>query len=110
LRAQDQHKALKYSSIGIMVTAVLGVLLLAPVVQGVAQNNIANPTMQVVVAEVVSALLRGYAGQSLLIFFIGLILFVFNHLNVTKSDQAEGSSEAEAAAQQPPAAAGDTGA
>jgi cbb3-type cytochrome oxidase subunit 3 len=104
LRAQDRHQALKYSAVGIMVTAVIGFLLFLPVVQGVAQNKIASATMQVVVGEVVSALLRGYAVQSLLLFFIGLILFAVNHHNVTQSDQAAASPFTEPAAQQPPAA------
>jgi hypothetical protein len=95
LRAQDQRQALKYSGVGIMATAVIGFLLFAPVVQGVAQNNIANATMQVVVGEVVSSLLRGYAVQSLLIFFIGLILFIANHHSAAQRDQVQVSSEAQ---------------
>jgi hypothetical protein len=101
MRAQDQHEALKYSGGGIMVTAVIGFLLFVPVVQGVAQNNIAEPTMQVVVGEVVSALLRGYAVQSLLLFFIGLIVLAVNHHLATKAEQAQVSPETETATQKP---------
>jgi hypothetical protein len=106
-RAEDQHQALQETSIGIMATAVIGFLLFVPVVSGVAQNNIANPTMGIVVGEVVSALLRGYAVQSLLLFFIGLILLVVNHYRGSQNDQAEAASAAqatpvaEAAPQQP---------
>jgi hypothetical protein len=107
MRAEDQHQALQETSIGIMATAVIGFLLFVPVVSGVAQNNIANPTMGIVVGEVVSALLRGYAVQSLLLFFIGLILLVVNHYRGSQNDQAEAASAAqatpapEAAPQQP---------
>jgi hypothetical protein len=98
-RAQDQHQALQYTSIGIMATAVIGFLLFVPVVNGIAQNNIANPTMSIVVGEVLSALVRGYAVQSLLLFFIGLILLAVNHYNATQSDQAEATPAPEAAPQ-----------
>lgn len=101
IRAQDQHKALKYSGAGIMVTAAIGFLLFVPVVQGTAQHNIADPTMQVVVGEAVSALLRGYAVQSLLLFFIGLIVLVANHFRVTEAEQVQAASETETATQQP---------
>jgi hypothetical protein len=97
--AQDRHQALQYTSIGIMATAVIGFLLFVPLVSGVAQNNIANPTMRIVVGEVVSALLRGYAVLSLLTFFIGLILLAVNHHVNAQSDQAEASPAPEAAAQ-----------
>jgi len=93
-RAADQYKALKYSSVGIMLTSVLGALILLPVVQGVAQNNITDPTMQVVVGEVVSALMVGFAVQSLLLFFIGLVLFIINHSKAKKDEQAPASTAA----------------
>ena len=80
LRYEDQHSALKYIGVGVIATAVLGFLLLAPVVQAVAQNNIANPTMQVVVSAVISALMRAFAVQSLLIFSIGVIVLIVNHV------------------------------
>ena len=92
--AQDRHQALQYTSIGIMATAVIGFLLFVPVVIGVAQNNIANPTMRIVVSEVLSALLRGYAVQSLLIFFIGLILLAVNHARATPSEEVEATQDA----------------
>jgi hypothetical protein len=101
MRAEDQHEALKYSGWGIMITAVLGFLLFTPVVQGTAQNNITNATMQVVVGEVVSSLLRGYAVQSLLLFFIGLILLVANHYMVTQADKAQASPQTDTATEQP---------
>jgi hypothetical protein len=82
-----------------MATAVIGFLLFVPVVNGIAQNNIANPTMSIVVGEVLSALVRGYAVQSLLLFFIGLILLAVNHYNATQSDQAEATPAPEAAPQ-----------
>jgi hypothetical protein len=85
-RAQDQHEALKYVGVGIMVTAVLAFLLFVPVVQNTAQNNIANPTMQVVVGQVVSVLLRGFAIQSLLLFFIGVAVIIFNHAQASQQD------------------------
>ncbi|UCG26310.1 MAG: hypothetical protein JSW55_10115 [Chloroflexota bacterium] len=100
-RAQDQHQALQFTSIGIMATAGLGFLLVVPIVTGTAQNNIANPSMRIVVGEVLSALLRGYAVQSLLLFFIGLILLAVNHYRTTQSEQAEATQDTEAASRQP---------
>ncbi len=79
IRSRDQHKALTYIGVGIMATAVLGFLLLSPLVQALAQNNIASPTMQIVVGEVVSALIRGFAILSLLVFSIGGIVLLVNH-------------------------------
>jgi hypothetical protein len=87
VQAQDRHEALKYVGVGIMVTAVLAFLLFVPVVQNTAQNNIANPTMQVVVGQVVSVLLRGFAVQSLLLFFIGVAVIIFNHAKATQQDE-----------------------
>jgi cbb3-type cytochrome oxidase subunit 3 len=92
-RAADQYEALKYSSVGIMITAVLTALLFIPVVQGVAQNNIVDPIMQIVVGEVVSSLIMGFAVLSLLIFFVGLVLFVINHSKGKKDDQAQTSAQ-----------------
>jgi hypothetical protein len=93
MRSQDQHRTLTYIGVGIMVTAVLGFLLLSPLVQGVAQNNIANPTMQIVVGEVVSALLRGFAILSLLVFSIGGIVLIVNHVK-TGNDAPAAPAEA----------------
>jgi len=101
MRAEDQHKALQETSIGIMATAAIGFLLAVPLVNGIAQNNVANPTMGIVVSEVLSSLVRGYAVQSLLLFFIGLILLLVNHHRSTSSDQAEADPEPEVAPQQP---------
>ena len=84
---------------GIMATAVIGFLLSVALVNGIAQNNIANPTMQIVVGEVVSALLRGLAVQSLLLFVIGLILLVINHYKNSETDQAEADPTPETAPQ-----------
>jgi cbb3-type cytochrome oxidase subunit 3 len=99
LRAQDQQQALQYTSIGIMATAGIGFLLSVPLINGIAQNNVANPTMGIVVGEVLSVLVRGFAVQSLLLFFIGLILFVVNHHNATQSDQAKSAPAPEEAPQ-----------
>jgi hypothetical protein len=88
LRAQDQHRALEYIGVGIMATAVLGFLVLAPVLQAVAQNNIANPSMQIVVGAVVSVLLRSFAIQSLLVFSIGGIVLIFNHARANQQSPA----------------------
>jgi len=104
-RAKDQHEALKYVGVGIMVTAVLAFLLFVPVVQNTAQNNIANPTMQIVVGQVVSVLLRGFAIQSLLLFFIGLTVILFNHAKA-KQDEPAQASPAASDQQSPNAAAG----
>lgn len=97
--AQDRHQALQYTSIGIMATAVIGFLLFVPLVNGVAQYNIVNPTMRIVIGEVVSALLRGYAVLSLFLFFIGLILLVVNHYRDSQSGQTEATQTTEAAPQ-----------
>ncbi len=88
LRAQNQHAALKYTGVGIMVTAGLTFLLFAPVVQAAAQNNIVNPVMQIVVGQVVSVFVRGFAIQSLLLFFIGLIVLLINHAKVKSVEPA----------------------
>jgi len=104
-RAKDQHEALKYVGVGIMVTAVLAFLLFVPVVQNTAQNNIANPTMQIVVGQVVSVLLRGFAIQSLLVFFIGLPVILFKPAKANQDDPAH-ASPAAADQPSPPAAAG----
>jgi hypothetical protein len=101
LRAQDQHQALQYTGIGVMATAVIGFLLSVALVNGIAQNNVANPTMGIVVGEVISALIRGYAVQSLLLFCIGLILLVVNHYKVPQTNQVEAAPAQEAALQQP---------
>jgi hypothetical protein len=103
IRAQNQHSALKYIGVGIMTTAVLGFLLLAPVVQAVAQNNITNPTMQIVVGEVVSVLVRAYAVQSLLVFSIGAIVLIVNHVVVDQDAPAAETETAPATAAPAPA-------
>ena len=89
IQAQDRHQALKYTGVGIMVTAGLSFLLFAPVVQAAAQNNIANPTMQIVVGAVVSVLVRSFAVQSLLLFLIGLIVIVVNHAQTQPAGQGQ---------------------
>ena len=78
-QAVHQYEALKYTGVGIMIMAVSSAVFFIPVVQGTAQNNISDPIMQVVVGEIVSALTLSFAVLSLLLFFIGLIVFVFNH-------------------------------
>jgi hypothetical protein len=80
LRAQNQHRALKYIGVGVMITSVLGFLLHSPVVNAVAKNNIIDPTMQIVVGEVVSVLVRPFAIQSLLVFSIGLFVLIYNYI------------------------------
>ena len=92
LRSPDQHRTLTYIGVGIMVTAVLGFLLTAPLVQSVAQNNIANPTMQIVVGEVISVLLRGFALVSLLVFSIGAIVLIVNHVRSSQSEPASATT------------------
>ena len=94
LRAEDQHEALKYTGWGIMITAVLAFMLFVPVIQGVAQNNIADPVMAAVVGAVVSALARGYAVQSLLIFLIGLVVLIVDHHRNRQAEQASASPAA----------------
>jgi hypothetical protein len=88
MQAQDRHAVLKYTGVGIMVTAGLTFLLFAPVLQAVAQNNIANPIMQIVVGQVVSALMRRFAIQSLLLLFIGGGVLVFNHTQARQDEPA----------------------
>jgi hypothetical protein len=101
MQAQDRHAALKYTGIGIMVTAGLSFLLFAPVVQASAQNNIANPTMQAVVGSVITVLIRAFAIQSLLVFFIGLIVVVTNHAQAQPAEQSQAASASSAAKAQP---------
>ena len=90
-QAKDQLRALEYTGVGVMFTAGLTFLLLAPGVQAIAQNNIVNPTMQIVVSEVVSVLMRGVAIQSLLLFFIGLIVYLVYHAQTKKDEPAQAS-------------------
>jgi len=99
MRSQDQHRTLTYIGVGIMATAVLGFLLLSPLVQSVAQNNIANPTMQIVVSEVISALLRGFALLSLLIFIIGAIVLLVNHARSSQDESATATTSPDSAEQ-----------
>jgi hypothetical protein len=93
-RAVDQHEALKYISVGIMITAGLAFMLFFPVMQGVAQNNLASPVMSVVVDQVVSALVISYAVQTLLVFFIGLVLFFINRHQVHQAQQSVATAAA----------------
>ena len=98
MKAADQHEALKYSGWGIMVTAVFGFLLIVPGVNGWAQANVINPTMRIVVGEVLSVLIRGYAVQSLLLFMIGLIVLLYNHAKTNQNKQTSASTETAQAA------------
>ena len=91
LRAQNQRRALTYIGVGIMTTAALEFLLLAPVIQAVAQNNIANSTMQIVVGAVVSVLMQSFAIQSLLVFSIGGIVLIVNHARANQGAPASAS-------------------
>ncbi|MDH3674869.1 MAG: hypothetical protein OES12_05185 [Anaerolineae bacterium] len=101
VQARDRHQALKYTGIGIMVTAGLSFLLFAPVVQGTAQNNLTDPTMQAVVGAVVTVLIRSFAIQSLLLLFIGVIVLVVNHAQVQPAEQSQAASASSAAKAQP---------
>jgi hypothetical protein len=107
VQAQDRHQAIKYTGIGIMVTGGLSFLLFAPVVQGAAQNNITDPTMQAVVGAVVSVLVRAFAVQSLLVFFIGLIVIAVNHAQAQPAGQDQpAAASPDEAEQAEPATAG----
>ena len=88
LQAQNQHRVLNYIGVGIMITAVLGFLLHSPVVNAVAKNNIIDPTMQIVVGEVVSVLVRSFAIQSLLVFGVGAIVLVYNYIKANQQASA----------------------
>ena len=101
MQAQDRHAALKYVGIGIITTAILSFLLFAPLVQGTAQNNLTNPTMQAVVGSVVTVLIRSFAVQSLLLLFIGVIVLVVNHAQAQPAEQSQAASASSAKA--PPA-------
>jgi hypothetical protein len=68
---------------------VLSFLLFAPLVQGTAQNNITDPTMQAVVGAVITVLIRSFAVQSLLLLFIGVIVLVVNHAQVQPAEQSQ---------------------
>jgi hypothetical protein len=70
---------------------VLSFLLFAPLVQGTAQNNITDPTMQAVVGAVITVLIRSFAVQSLLLLFIGVIVLVVNHAQVQPAEQSQAS-------------------
>jgi hypothetical protein len=99
LRAASQKRAMTSIGIGVLVTGVL-CLLLVPAVRAPAQNAVTNPAMQAVVAEVLRAITRGLAIQSLLLGFVGVILIVAGHTVHKEDGQAAASA---AAPTQPPA-------
>ena len=102
MKAAAQKGAMTTIGIGVLVTGALS-LLLVPAVRAPAQNAVTNPAMQTVVGEVLKALTRGLAIQSLLLGFIGVILIVASH-TVHKED---GQAAASPAAPAQPAAAPD---
>ena len=99
LKAAAQKSAMSTIGIGVLVTGVVS-LLLVPAVRAPAQNAVTNPAMQTVVAEVLRAVTRGLAIQSLLLGFIGIVLIVASH-SVHKEDAQAAASPAAPA--QPPA-------
>jgi hypothetical protein len=95
MRAQDRHEALKYTGVGVSVTAVLGILLFVPAAQALAQKGLTDtPVIQVVVGEVVSVFSRSFAIQSLLLLVIGVVVLVVNHFQAKKDPQADGPEAA----------------
>ena len=107
LKAAAQKSAMSTIGIGVLVTGVVS-LLLVPAVRAPAQNAVTNPAMQTVVAEVLRAVTRGLAIQSLVLGFIGIVLIVASHAGHKEDAQATASPAApvqpEAAPVQPPAA------
>jgi hypothetical protein len=101
-RAEDRKSALTTAGAGVLITGLL-VLLLIPALQAPVQNSITNPAMQAVIGEVLSALTRGLAIQSILLGFIGAILIVASHFAYKEDEQAQ-ASPAPVAPEQPPAA------
>ncbi len=91
LRALDVHRARLYVGAGVMITAILVYVLLAPVAQGFAQQGTTSPAMQVVVGAIVSALVRSFAVQSVILFLIGLGVVVVNHFVAAPDGSTAGS-------------------
>jgi hypothetical protein len=94
LKAASRKSALTTIGIGVLITGILE-LLLIPAIQAPVQNGVANAVMQTVVGEVLSALTRGLAIQSLLLGFIGVILIIASHY-VSRDNAPPASPEAPA--------------
>jgi hypothetical protein len=94
-RAEDRKSALTTVGIGVLITGLL-VLFLVPALQAPVRNNIADPAMRTVVGEVLSALTRGLAIQSMLLGFIGAILIVASHFAYQENEPAQASTAAPA--------------
>ena len=101
LKAAGQKHALTTIGIGVLITGILA-LLLIPALHAPVQNSIPNPVMRTVVGEVLSALTRGLAIQSILLGLIGVVLIVASH-KVHQDEQAP-ASPAPAASDQPSSA------
>ncbi len=106
LKAKAQKSAMSTIGIGVLVTGVVS-LVLVPAVRAPVQNAVMDPIMQTVVAEVLRAVTRGLAIQSLILAFIGIVLIVASH-SVHKEDgqapaAAAAPAQAPAAPDQPPA-------
>ena len=93
MKAAAQKSAMTTIGIGVLVTGVVS-LLLVPAVRAPAQNAVTNPAMQTIVGEVLKALTRGLAIQSLLLGFIGVILIVASHTVHKEDGQAAASPAA----------------
>jgi hypothetical protein len=103
LKAAAQKSAMSTIGIGILVTGVLS-LLLVPAVRAPAQNAVTDPAMQTVVAEVLRAVTRGLAIQSLILGFIGIVLIVASHTAGKEGGQEAAADQAQAAPDQAAAA------
>jgi hypothetical protein len=92
-KATAQKSAMTTIGIGVLVTGILS-LLLVPAVRAPAQNAVTNPAMQTVVGEVLKALTRGLAIQSLILGSIGVILIVASYTAHKEDGQAAASPAA----------------
>ncbi len=75
LGTADRRRTLAYIGIGVFIIGILS-LLLSPALTAPVQNNVTNPSMRVVLGQVLSTLLWGLTVQSLILIAIGVVLFV----------------------------------
>jgi hypothetical protein len=98
LRGPDRHEMLKYTGVGILITAAFGFLMFIPALNAPAMSGLGNPVMQAVVGEVVSVFAQSFAIQSLVLFLIGLIVLAVNHIRVSSTGPApEGTGTVQSA-------------
>jgi hypothetical protein len=87
-RAADRARALKYSGVGVIISAAIGLLIVLPARLAV-ENNIVNPQVRVIVGEVWTALARPLVAQSLLLIILGVIVLIVNYFYTAGAEPPE---------------------